>query len=120
MTVTFDNKAFETKFELDTWKSPPGEYGFTFESYNTLVNYNTALKVDTITVKVLPRPLSLSQSLSTKTLTVGNFVKWNLPKATIGTYGLNEYRVRSSEDLEPYIDYDEDSKTVTYSGSIES
>ena len=52
-------------------------------------------------------------------MTVGKFERWNLPKAFIGSYGLDEFTAKASSNIAPYIDYDLASKVVTFNGSNE-
>lgn len=62
-TSVLDVDEETSQIVLDTWQAPPGEYEVTFESFNTLVSHTTALKTDTITVIVVPKPPSFTESL---------------------------------------------------------
>ena len=56
LNIKVINELNDSKIEIDTWKTPPGQYNITYGSFNTLVHNSTVLKTDTLFITVLARP----------------------------------------------------------------
>ena len=104
---------------IDAANQTFGEYTLTLESFNSLSIAQSALKTDTVVIRIIGP--GFADKLGVQVLTEGIATSWTLPEIVEGNFPLDRLVSQASSNIASSITFDESNRVVSYNGlTIES